>query len=59
MPMKKLSTRTIIEKNNTNERPSEMKTSPHQKTIDFLSQFARVYCSEKTLNAGHCNFVLN
>lgn len=57
--MKKLSTRSMKHKNNTNEVNSEMKTSPHKKTVDFLAQFARVYCSEKTFQTGHCGFVLN
>lgn len=46
-------------KNNRNEVNNEKKTSPHKKTVDFLTQFARVYCSEKTFHAGPCNFVLN
>lgn len=57
--MKKLSTRIMEHKNNNSEEISANKTSPHQKTVDFLAQFARVYCSEKTLNTGHCGFVLN
>jgi|GEM_PF-6842943 len=57
--MKKLSTRSMKHKNNTNEVNAEMNTSPRKKTVDFLAQFARVYCSEKTFQAGHCEFVLN
>ncbi len=57
--MKKLSTRSMKHKNNRNEVNNEKKTSPHKKTVDFLTQFARVYCSEKTFHAGPCNFVLN
>ena len=57
--MKKLSTRSMKHKNNTNEVNPERRTSPHSKTVDFLTQFARAYCSEKTLNVGHCGFVLN
>lgn len=57
--MKKLSTRSMKHKNNRGEANAEKTTCPRQKTIDYLAQFARVYCSEKTLNTGHCGFVLN
>lgn len=57
--MKKLSTRSMKHKNNMGEANPETITSPRQKTIDYLAQFARVYCSENALNVGHCGFVLN
>ncbi|MDD4514355.1 hypothetical protein [Massilibacteroides sp.] len=57
--MKKLSTHCMDDMNNKKGKELEEKSSPRKKTIDFLAQFARVYCSEKTLNAGHCGFVLN
>lgn len=59
MPMKNLSTQCMDNKSNKEQRGYDKQTSPRKQTLDFLSQFARVYCSEKTLNAGHCGLVLN
>lgn len=58
--MKKLSTQSVKHKNNKGEEADfEKKTSPHKRTVNYLAQFARVYCSEKTLHTGHSDFVLN
>lgn len=58
--MKKLSTRSTKHKNNWDEEADlKYETSPRKKTISYLTQFARVYCSEKTVYAGQGEFVLN
>ncbi|MDD2437563.1 MAG: hypothetical protein PHG27_01370 [Massilibacteroides sp.] len=57
--MKKLSTYCMDSMNNTDKKKQEKKGSPRKQTLDFLSQYARVYCSEKTLSTGHFDFVLN
>jgi hypothetical protein len=57
--MKKLSTRCMDSMDKTNYQGKEKRNSPRKQTLDFLSQFARVYCSKKTETAGHYDFVLN
>lgn len=57
--MKNLSTQCMEKKNNNEQKGTKQKSSPRKQTLNFLSQFARVYCSENTLNAGPCGLVLN
>jgi hypothetical protein len=45
--------------NNKNNISSIEKVAPEKQTIDFLSQFARVYYVEKKLNSKHYGLVLN
>ncbi len=57
--MMKLSTQCMDKMNKPSDKEQEQKTSPRKQTLDYLEQFARVYCSKKTFNAGHCGFVMN
>lgn len=57
--MKKLSTQCMDFMSNNNEKQLDKKSSPRKQTIDFISQFARVYCSQKTLTTKQYDFVLN
>lgn len=58
--MKKISTPTInnIENRTENIRVTQ-KNMPSRKTLDFLTQFARVYHAEASLRADLCGFVMN
>ena len=48
--MKRLSTQCMNEiENKTNRNRKERKTMPRRQTLDFLTQFARVYHSEPAL----------
>lgn len=60
MPMKRLSTQCMDKlENKKTQRGGESKSLPHQKTLDFLSQFARVYHAEPVLRTELCGYVLN
>ena len=58
--MKRLSTQCMNEiENKTDRNRKERKTTPHRQTLDFLTQFARVYHSEPALRTEFCGFVMN
>lgn len=57
--MKKLSTHRKAHPDNNENKELHVKSSPRKQTLDYLSQFARVYCSKRVLNTKHCGFVLN
>ena len=58
--MKRLSTQCINEIDNKKDRNlKERKTTPRRQTLDFLTQFARVYHSEPALRTEFCGFVMN
>ncbi|RHJ84397.1 hypothetical protein [Parabacteroides sp. AM08-6] len=59
--MKRLSTRCMNEfENRTNRNRNEKKKSmPRRQTLDFLTQFARVYHSEPVLHPELCGVVMN
>lgn len=51
--MKRLSTQCMNEiENKTNRNRKERKTMPRRQTLDFLTQFARVYHSEPAFTHG-------
>lgn len=54
--MKKLSTRFS---NTRKKYPERGRKEPRTQTLDFLTQFARVYKAEKTLEQGICSLILN
>ena len=55
--MKRLSTQCMNEiENKTNRNRKEM---PRRQTLDFLTQFARVYHSEPALRTELCGLVMN
>ena len=58
--MKRLSTQCMngIE-NKTDRNRKDRKSSPRRQTLDFLTQFARVYHSEPTLRTELCGLVIN
>lgn len=43
----------------TNESRKEGKSMPCRQTLDFLTQFARVYHSEPMLHSELCSLILN
>ena len=45
--------------NKTDRNRKERKTTPRRQTLDFLTQFARVYHSEPALRTEFCGFVMN
>ena len=55
--MKKLSTSCMNETDNRNEK--DIGLFPRQRTLDFLSQFARVYHAEPVLKANFGGLILN
>lgn len=59
--MKRLSTQCMDElENRTDKNRNEKKLSmPNRKTLDFLTQFARVYHSEPALRPELCGLVMN
>lgn len=58
--MKRLSTRCMQHLSSiNNENPEREESNPRQQTMDFLTQFARVYRAEPTLGDELCSFVLN
>lgn len=58
--MKRLSTRCMNKIENKTERTQrEVRTMPRRQTLDFLTQFARVYHSEPALRAEFCGLVIN
>lgn len=59
MPMKRLSTQCMDDlRNRTKKNPKE-KSGPRKQTLDFLSQFARVYQAEPVNQPELCAYVLN
>lgn len=58
--MKRLSTRCMngIE-NNRNKKQEEINSGPRKKTLDFLTQFARVYRAEPLFDEKVCGYILN
>ena len=58
--MKRLSTQCMngIE-NKTDINRKDRKSSPRRQTLDFLTQFARVYHSEPALRTELCGLVMN
>ena len=60
LPMKRLSTQCMNEiENKTNRNRKERKTMPRRQTLDFITQFARVYHSEPALRTELCGLVMN
>ena len=60
LPMKRLSTQCMNEiENKTNRNRKERKTMPRRQTLDFHTQFARVYHSEPALRTELCGLVMN
>lgn len=58
--MKRLSTQCMDEiKNRTAGNREEKKSQPKRRTLDFLTQFARVYHSEPALHTELCGLVMN
>lgn len=58
--MKRLSTQCMNEiENKTDRNRKERKTTLRRQTLDFLTQFARVYHSEPALRTEFCGFVMN
>lgn len=57
--MKRLSTRCMCKFGNIRKAPRQGKTEPRKQTLDFLSQFARVYKAEPGLEQNICSYVLN
>lgn len=57
--MKRFSTQCVNKIENKTKTNREDITTPRKQTIDFLSQFARVYKAEKTLTQQFCGYVLN
>lgn len=54
--MKRLSTRCMYKLSGIRKRnPGRNKTYPRKQTLDFLTQFARVYKAESDI----CTYVLN
>lgn len=58
--MKRLSTQCMNgTENKTDRNRKERKNAPRRQTLDFLSQFARVYHSEPVLQPELCGLVIN
>ena len=59
--MKRLSTQCMNEiENKTNRKPKEKENNAAVgQTLDFLTQFARVYHSEPALRTELCGLVMN
>lgn len=58
--MKKLSTQCMDELGeNKKKNRNEKRMMPKRQTLDFLSQFARVYHSEPVLQPELCGLVMN
>lgn len=58
--MKRFSTHCMDElKDKTKKNRNEKKSTPSQKTLDFLSQFARSYHAEPALQPEFCGYVMN
>lgn len=58
--MKRLFTQCMNEiENRTDRNRKERKTTPRRQTLDFLTQFARVYHSEPALRTEFCGLVMN
>lgn len=58
--MKRFSTRCMHKYSGIRkENPGRGSGKPRQKTMDFLTQFARVYRAEPTLEQELASFVLN
>lgn len=60
MPMKRLSTPSLNHsKRETEADAKALRTRPRRQTLDFLSQFARVYQAEPALCPEMSGYVLN
>jgi len=58
--MKRLSTRCMYKFSGIRKRSSGgSKCEPRKQTLDFLTQFARVYNAEPVLNKELCSYILN
>lgn len=58
--MKRFSTRCMKNLGDkTRKSRNEKKSMPSRKTLDFLSQFARVYQAEPVLDPSYCGYVMN
>lgn len=58
--MKRLSTQCMNgTENKTDRNRKDRKSSPSRQTLDFLTQFARVYHSEPALRTELCGLVMN
>ncbi|SEF40972.1 MULTISPECIES: hypothetical protein [Parabacteroides] len=58
--MKRLSTQCMNEADNkAKKNPDDKNSMPRKQTLDFLSQFARVYHAEPLLRADLCGLVMN
>ena len=45
--------------NKANKKYSVKRSTPRRQTLDFISQFARVYHTETSLGSGLSGFILN
>lgn len=59
MPMKRLFTQCMDDLGNKTKQNSKEKSRPRKQTLDFLSQFARVYQVEPAKQPELCTYVLN
>ncbi|MDH6534897.1 hypothetical protein M2101_001574 [Parabacteroides sp. PM5-20] len=58
--MKRFSTRCMHKYSGIRKRnPGKQRGGPREQTIDFLSQFARVYRAEPSLQQDICSFIMN
>lgn len=58
--MKRFSTQCMDKLDDkTKKNRNEKKTMPCRQTLDFLTQFARVYQAEPVLHSELCSYVMN
>ena len=58
--MKRSSTQCMNETDNkTKRKPEGRHSTPRKQTLDFLTQFARVYHAETALRTEFCGYVMN
>lgn len=58
--MKKFSTQCMNElEDKTKKNRDEKKSTPSKQTLDFLSQFARIYHAEPAMQPELCGYVMN
>jgi hypothetical protein len=57
--MKRFFTQWMYEYSDIKKRNPKIKHQPSKQTLDFLTQFARVYKVEPALQQDICSYVLN
>ena len=58
--MKRFSTQCMDGlKDKTKKNRNEKKSTPSKQTLDFLSQFARIYHAEPAMQPELCGYVMN